>query len=83
MTFQVNATQNKQCSFDPNTGIPNFSGEHYNPSTGIFLSEDPIGFRGKDLNLYRYVKNNPLKYNDQTTEHPIKSIRRSTLKILE
>lgn len=28
------------------------------------MSEDPIGFRGKDLNLYRYVSNNSVLYTD-------------------
>jgi len=28
------------------------------------MSEDPIGYRGKDENIYRYVKNNPLSLND-------------------
>ena len=28
------------------------------------MSEDPIGFSGCDYNLYRYVGNNPLKYED-------------------
>lgn len=32
---------------------------YYNPQTGRFLSEDPIHFRGLDLNLYRYVENQP------------------------
>ncbi len=40
----------------------------YNPSTGRFLSEDPIGFRGGDTNLYRYVGNNPIKLNDPMGE---------------
>lgn len=30
---------------------------YYDPSTGRFLSEDPIDFGGGDFNLYRYVKN--------------------------
>jgi len=38
----------------------------YHPSTGRFLSEDPIGFGGGDTNFYRYVKNNALKYIDST-----------------
>lgn len=42
----------------------NLDDRYYNPSTGRFLSEDPIGFAGKDFNLYRYVKNNPLRYTD-------------------
>ena len=37
---------------------------HYDPYSQKFLSEDPIGFRGKDFNLYRYVGNNPLIYTD-------------------
>ena len=37
---------------------------YYNPQTGRFLSEDPIGFAGVDFNLYRYVGNNPLNYTD-------------------
>jgi len=28
------------------------------------LSEDPIGFQSRDVNYYRYVSNNPLKYYD-------------------
>ena len=39
----------------------NFRDRHYHPDTGTFLSEDPIGFGGGDANLYRYVRNNPLK----------------------
>jgi RHS repeat-associated protein len=37
---------------------------NYNPSTGRFLSEDPIGFSSGDLNLYRYVNNSPVIYTD-------------------
>ncbi|OFZ18888.1 MAG: hypothetical protein A2X94_03185 [Bdellovibrionales bacterium GWB1_55_8] len=36
----------------------------YLPDTGRFAQPDPIGFDGKDTNLYRYVKNDPLKYID-------------------
>lgn len=31
----------------------------YDVRAGRFLSSDPIGFRGQDANLYRYVKNQP------------------------
>ena len=37
---------------------------HYNPGTGRFISEDPIGFEGEDTNLYRYTLNNPLIFRD-------------------
>ncbi|RZF20637.1 hypothetical protein DAY19_11670 [Halobacteriovorax vibrionivorans] len=36
----------------------------YNPGVGRFMSEDPTGFKGKDLNLYRYVSNSPFLYID-------------------
>ncbi|HLN97621.1 MAG TPA: RHS repeat-associated core domain-containing protein, partial [Pyrinomonadaceae bacterium] len=36
----------------------------YDPQQGRFMSEDPIGFRGQDINFYGYVKNSPLFYRD-------------------
>jgi RHS repeat-associated protein len=36
----------------------------YDYTTGRWLSEDPIGFRGGDSNLYRYVGNSPLMRTD-------------------
>ena len=36
----------------------------YNPETGTFISEDPIGFGGGDPNLYRYVFNNSINFTD-------------------
>ena len=41
-----------------------FCYRHYSPETGTFISPDPIGFRGGDPNLYRYVVNNPINYID-------------------
>lgn len=40
------------------------SDRHYNPEAARFLSEDPIGFRAGDANLYRYVINNPVLKRD-------------------
>ncbi|MBI5874302.1 MAG: RHS repeat-associated core domain-containing protein [Deltaproteobacteria bacterium] len=39
---------------------------YYDSKTGRFLSEDPIGFEGGDVNLYVYTKNNPINYTDPT-----------------
>lgn len=36
----------------------------YDPKAGRFISEDPIGFGGGDMNLYRYVLNNPVNLVD-------------------
>ena len=44
-----------------------FSDCLYNPETGRFLSEDPIGFDGGDENLYRYVYNNPINSVDPSS----------------
>src|SRR5438132_10597608 len=37
---------------------------YYHPGLHRFLSEDPIGIRGGDLNFYAYVGNNPLRLVD-------------------
>ncbi len=37
---------------------------NYSPSTGRWLSQDPIGYSAKDSNYYRYVFNKPLRYTD-------------------
>lgn len=36
----------------------------YDPETGRFLTEDPAGFEGGDVNLYAYVGNNPVNLVD-------------------
>jgi len=33
---------------------------YYDPEVGRFVSEDPIGFEGGDVNLYAYVGGNPV-----------------------
>jgi RHS repeat-associated protein len=37
---------------------------YYDPQVGRFVSEDPIGFDGGDVNLSAYVQNNPLNRVD-------------------
>jgi RHS repeat-associated protein len=36
----------------------------YDPASGRWISQDPIGFRAGDANLYRYVGNRPTTYTD-------------------
>lgn len=49
----------------------------YEPKSGRFISEDPIGF-GDGSNVYRYAGNNPILYIDpsglSTQGHPLNSL---------
>ena len=38
----------------------------YDPHTGRWLSQDPIGYGSGDPNFYRAMANNPLRYTDPT-----------------
>ena len=40
-----------------------YRARYYNPTTGRFLSEDPMGFGG-GFNLYAYAANNPISNKD-------------------
>jgi RHS repeat-associated protein len=50
--------------FDAENGLYYYRARTYNPDTGRFLQKDPIGFRGRDFNLYRYAADNPLIFVD-------------------
>jgi len=50
--------------FDSETGLYYYRARYYDPEIGRFLSEDPLGFGGGDLNLYAYVQSNPIISND-------------------
>jgi RHS repeat-associated protein len=50
--------------FDESTGLQNNLNRWYDPTTGRWLSQDPIGFNGGDANLYRYCENSPTNYID-------------------
>src|SRR5262249_29007918 len=46
--------------FDAVTGLYYYRGRYYDPHVGRSISQGPLGFAGGDVNLYRYVNNNPL-----------------------
>ncbi|MFM6862914.1 MAG: RHS repeat domain-containing protein, partial [Dolichospermum sp.] len=52
--------------FDQEIGLYYYRARYYDANTGRFLSEDPIGFAGGDIHLYRYVFNIPLSITDPT-----------------
>ncbi|MFO0775967.1 MAG: RHS repeat-associated core domain-containing protein [Nitrospiraceae bacterium] len=51
---------------DDATGLYYYRARYYHPRLQRFISEDPIGFGGKDWNLYQYTGSNPIKYTDPT-----------------
>jgi RHS repeat-associated protein len=50
--------------YDPTTGLVRFGARDYNPQTGRWTAKDPIGFSGRDPNLYTYVWNDPVDATD-------------------
>ncbi|MDP9179776.1 MAG: RHS repeat-associated core domain-containing protein, partial [Gemmatimonadota bacterium] len=50
--------------YDTFSGFYYYRARWYDGNLGRFVSEDPIGFRGGDVNLYGYVKNRPLRHRD-------------------
>ena len=51
---------------DSLTGLLYYRARSYDPQIGRFISEDPIGFAGGDVNIYAYVSNNPSSLTDPT-----------------
>lgn len=46
------------------TGLSDNRARWYEPGSGKFINEDPSGFMGEDVNLFRYVGNDPLNQVD-------------------
>lgn len=47
-----------------NTGLHYYRARYYDPQLKRFISEDPIGLAGGDVNFYAYVENNPVNKID-------------------
>lgn len=50
--------------YDPESGLYYYRARYYDANIGRFLQTDPIGFASGDVNLYRYVRNNPINFLD-------------------
>jgi RHS repeat-associated protein len=46
------------------TGLYFYRARYYSPGAHRFIAEDPVGFLGRDVNLYAYVRNSPLELVD-------------------
>jgi RHS repeat-associated protein len=48
------------------TGLYYMHARYYNPALMRFISEDPLGFGGGDVNLHAYAGNSPATFRDPT-----------------
>ena len=69
MTTQTGLASTSSYKFtgreDDGTGLAYYRARYYHPRLQRFISEDPIGFIGGDVNLYAYVENSPLQFSDR------------------
>src|SRR5258708_24952191 len=50
------------------TGLYYYRARYYHPGLQRFISEDPLGFNGGDVDLYAYVWNGPSNFIDPSGE---------------
>lgn len=50
--------------YDSDTNLIRFGFRDYDPAIGRWTAKDPILFGGNDLNLYEYVRNDPVNITD-------------------
>ncbi len=55
--------------YDAATGLYYYRHRMYTPELGRFLQRDPVGY-ADGMNVYKYVRNNPIKWTDPFGELP-------------
>ncbi len=56
--------------YDPDTGLLRFGLRDYDPEAGRWTAADPSRFAGGSTNLYAYVGNDPVNFNDPSGLSP-------------
>lgn len=56
--------------YDQDTRLVNFGMRDYDPSTGRFISRDPLLWDGGDTNFYNYCHGDPVNYTDTVGTAP-------------
>src|SRR5207248_389467 len=57
--------------YDMETGRYYYRTRTYDPQAGRFLEQDSLRFQAGDVNLNRYLDNNPLALTDPTGQSPL------------
>ena len=52
--------------YDSDTGLIHFGYREYDPVIGRFISPDPLGHGGGDIDLYGYCLDDPINFGDRT-----------------
>ena len=66
-TFQFTGREND------GTGLLAYRNRYYNTTWGRFISEDPMGLRGR-INVYAYANDNPISVKDPSGLMPISNL---------
>jgi RHS repeat-associated protein len=64
-TYAWNRTYTGQV-LDTESGLMLYRNRYYNTGLGRFVTRDPVGYGGKDGNLYRYVRNRVVLLRDSS-----------------
>jgi len=68
---------------DADTGLVRFGARDYDPVVGRWTAKDPIGFGGRDSNLYRYVRNDPVNFVDPLGTQTLEELERRLAELKE
>ncbi len=68
MTTQTGAASTSSYKYtgreDDGSGLMYYRARYYQPRLQRFIAEDPIGFQGRNINLYEYANGNPVLFRD-------------------